>query len=572
LLIFVCFQLLQANSLSVSWSEPDRVRHSLIERKGVSFRTQVSSLFDLLSIILDLVSRVNLLPFFFFFFSQVEDGSLLYFSTIEDLLSNLKLVPFNSPSHLQLRRQFLTYQSVPAPIEPHTSSTATTNNTSTITSATLVGTMVNPYASSFGSQDTTDFANSTTVPLPAAGGAAKAQPLVFNRDGGVVLQFEPRPLAAPPEAADTTTLLVSSNNASSASNGGANVQDRSPPSAATKSLSAGKKPAITREQAEAAGYSEAPNNLKQLHEKKMAEKFAQKMAAQSGTAAAAPAAAAAAPAPAAASPVSATLAASSLANAAPGTRTSFEIAKLAADDLGSGDLGVSADEDSDSDMSRDFARFNNVPRVDSTLMSSNSVAGSEDLFDSFAARYQTKGASKLGTLSPDEASSALASDNASHRQTLNNDDDDDDSSSSSRDSSLPPYVYQQQKANAPRVAPAILVTNATPLGVTTAAAPPTIAAAPAASAATTSRTPAESIAEVEKLLDQFISGPIEMHDLERLRGSLLQAVRQVNARIDDMLVGGGGGGGGDEPKKSRSKKAGKTAGSSKRKSKKKTED
>jgi hypothetical protein len=508
---------------------------------------------------------------------QVEDGSLLYFSTIEDLLSNLKLVPFNSPSHISLRRQFLTYQSVPAPADMNA---ASASSTTTVTSPTMVGTMTNPYASSFGAQDTTEIGSSTTVALPSGNNnnnnnKGGAQPLVFNRDGGVVLQFEPRPLAAPPESnIDTTsTLLISSSTPSTAStasvnSGGAtnNVQDRSPPAAATKALSAGKKPNITREQAEAAGYSEAPNNLKQLHEKKMAEKFAQKMAAQSTTATvtATPAVAASG----AGSPVAATLVAPSLATAPPGTRTSFEIAKLAADDLGSGDLGVSADDDSeDSDMSRDFARFNNVPRVDSTILSSNSVVGSEDLFDSFAARYQTKGASKFGTMSPPDE------DHSSHQQTLN---DDDDSSSSSRDSSLPPYVYQQQKA-APRVPPAILVTNATPLGVTTAAAPATTATATATAATTTAsatRAPTEAvqIGDLEKMLEQFINGPIEMHELERLRGSLLQAVRQVNARIDDMLVGGGGSGI-DEPKKSRSKKSGKTtSGSAKRKSKKKTED
>jgi hypothetical protein len=493
--------------------------------------------------------------FFFFFGSQVEDGSLLYFSTIEDLMSNLKLVPFNSPTHVQLRRQLLsTYQSVP-PVAPQpetigsTLNVNSTGNSSYSSPGAVIGTMANPYASSSFVNDTVDVAT-TAAALPAG----KAHPLVFHRDGGVVLQFEPRPLAAPPETVDTATqspastaIVMSTNSAASTTvvvaSSNSSVQERSPPSSAKP---AGvKKPSITREQAEAAGYSEAPNNLKQLHEKKMAEKFAQKMAASAGGGQ---------------QPTTTLVATTPISGATLVTRTSFEnFSKLAADDLGSGDLvGGSADEDdadddddSDSDLSRDFARFNNVPRVDSSIVSSNSVVGSEDLFDSFAARYQTKGASRLG----DESH---ASGSAHHAST-----DDGDESSSSRDSSLPPYVVPQ-KANVPRVPPAILVTNATPLTVTTNSGR-TVVVSPTPAASAT------QVDDVEKMLDQLLSGPIEMHDLERLRGSLLQAMRQVNARIDEMLVGGGGQ---DEPKKKSSKKSSSKSGSgsTRRKSRKKVDE
>lgn len=405
------------------------MRHSLVERAGTTLKT------------------------------QVDDGSVLYFDTIESLLSHLKLVPFGSHAHTLLRK--------PPALAAHV--------------------------------DESDGSSGSNLLLNAT-------------------------YAAPPEA-------VSEGSSSS------------PPRV--------RKPAvITREQAEAAGYSVPPDNLKQLREKKLAERNAQ-LAADAAASVATAAAANDSTVLVAASPV-------------PAKRRSFEdaSARLNADDhadeqqLGSSSRSSSSRSSAgaapaadDDDLDEGYERFK-APLTLELPSSGRARAGTEDLFENFAQRYddgdEPKLSSRLADIEPDESDGA-----------------------ESHDSSLPPYVYQNKAPRAPSTAAPV-----PPAAAVAATAPPTATAAATATPPSGFATSEAQFEVLEKLLDRMIGEPSDMQALEMVRGLLLQSVRRVNTRIDDLLASpvsltssNSSSLARDDSKKSHKKS--KSGGSSKRKSKKK---
>jgi hypothetical protein len=419
----------KANSLSISWADPDRVRHSLVERAGATLKT------------------------------RVDDGSVLYFDTIEALLEHLKLVPFGSLAHHALRQP-------PAPAKHHQHQ----------------------------HQHQQQHQQQQQQPQSTDGGGVFASIPVMR---GV-----PVPIAVSPSAAADASEQSSASTPSTVSFSGyaappefsnytmppenlAEMVNERRLSAANSPAVARKSPAVTREQAQAAGYSLPPDNLKEIRDKKAAERVSKLQASSDASV-----------------------------TRAPLRQQSFEDTGAVLDADGSDGSSSSSSDSDDSDGGRDDSRAKSPlhARAVTALQSMGATgsgttatgssttttgSGTEDLFESFAKRYANM--PRLAELSAD--------DDVMTAEQLDNSGDADDSSV---DSSLPPYVVPQSRS---RIA----------------AAPESPAVPPAAVVV-----PLET--QLEQVVERLVTECADIAALETVRALLLQSLRRVNARVDDLLV------------------------------------
>ncbi len=386
--------------------------------------------------------------------TRVDDGSVLYFDTIEALLEHLKLVPFGSLAHHALRQPRAPakqqQQQPPSPPTPSPQQLQPTDGGAVVAAIPVMRGVLVPIAVSPGAAADASEQSSASTPSTASFSGYAAPPEFSN-------------YTMPPE---NLAEMVNERRLSAANS----------PAVARKS------PAVTREQAQAAGYSLPPDNLKEIRDKKAAERVSNLQASSDASV-----------------------------TRAPLRQQSFEDsgAALDADGSGSSSDGSSRSGDSDDDSraksplhARAVTALQSMGATGSgtTVTGSGTTttgSGTEDLFESFAKRYANM--PRLAELSAD--------DDVTTAEQLDNSGNADDSSV---DSSLPPYVIPQSRSR--------------------------IAGAPESPAVPSAAVVVPLETQLEQVVERLVTECTDIAALETVRALLLQSLRRVNARVDDLLV------------------------------------